>query len=289
MPDELSPMSILREAIKAVPEVKWALGVGGILAGVSLVPVLRVDPLVAVVGIIATLAFMSILVLFARASALGTSVIAVPAIIFTWFTLVLFMGWATGLSTSIFFNTPLPLQRWLTGEQKGIVQIDRGRPPKRQGEPTGQNYEKYVGVYESREIYTASRDTSRHITWDNGSGNSDPTGATSGQDGVHNSAILARSSTNLMTHMAASACRDLKIGEHIDWYLPSIDELYFLWQHKSEIGGFDDSGLPYSTYYWSSTEKTNLLAYAVRFSDGYKTEYGKGNQLSLRCIRASPE
>jgi hypothetical protein len=33
---DLSPLTVLRQAIRAVPAVKWALGVGGILATVAL-------------------------------------------------------------------------------------------------------------------------------------------------------------------------------------------------------------------------------------------------------------
>jgi hypothetical protein len=45
------------------------------------------------------------------------SAIAFPALIFTWFTLVMFIATTTSLFASVFFNQPLPLQKWLIGEE----------------------------------------------------------------------------------------------------------------------------------------------------------------------------
>ena len=117
MPDSVSPLPILREAIKAVPSVKWALGVGGLLAVIALVYMFQLEPRVAFVGLIVLFAFMSILVLFARASALASGATVWPALIFTWFTLIMFMATTMSLFGSVFFNSPLPLQKWLTGEE----------------------------------------------------------------------------------------------------------------------------------------------------------------------------
>lgn len=116
MLNELSPLSVLREATKAVPAVKWALGVGGLLAAVALVYVFKLDPRAAFVGILALLCFMGVLVIFARVAAQRSSAFAAPAMVFTWFALIMFMVTTTSLFTSVFFSRPLDLQGWLTGK-----------------------------------------------------------------------------------------------------------------------------------------------------------------------------
>ena len=110
-------MSILREAVRAVPAVRWALGVGGLLAVVALVYTLRLDPRAAFVGLLLLVCFMLILVLFARASRLPGGRTNGPALVLTWFVLCLFMATTGSLFSSVFFRAPLDLARWLTGEE----------------------------------------------------------------------------------------------------------------------------------------------------------------------------
>ena len=118
----LAPMDVLREAIIAVPAVKWALGVGGLLAVVTLVYSFKLDPLAGFVGLIVLFVFMTILVIFARVSAVEGRAIAAPALVFTWFTLLMFMATTFVLFTSVFSNCPAPLRKWLTGENPVIPQ-----------------------------------------------------------------------------------------------------------------------------------------------------------------------
>lgn len=117
MDTAISPLPVIREAMKAVPAIKWALGVGGLLATIALVYTFKLDARVAFVGLIVLLVFMGVLVIFARASTLASGVIAWPALVFAWFTLVMFMATSVSLFTSVFFRAPLDLQRWLTGEE----------------------------------------------------------------------------------------------------------------------------------------------------------------------------
>jgi hypothetical protein len=112
----LNPLSFLRQAIKAVPAVKYALGVGGIIAVIAIIYSFKIDIRVAFVGAIGMLLLMVMLVIFARVSALRGSALRVPAMAFTWFTLVLFMATAVLLFTSIFFQRPIDLTFWITGE-----------------------------------------------------------------------------------------------------------------------------------------------------------------------------
>lgn len=113
----LGLMALLREAVKAVPAVRYALGIGGVLAAVSLVFVLKIDPRIAFIGIVVTLIFMSILVIFANGAAAENDNIRLPSLVFTWFSLTLFMATGVCLFTSLFFSLPLNLTTWIVQAQ----------------------------------------------------------------------------------------------------------------------------------------------------------------------------
>jgi hypothetical protein len=131
---DISPLSVLRQAIVAVPAVKWALGVGGVLATVALVYTFNLNPRAAFIGLLLMFIFMGILVIFARASALRSGATYWPAMVFTWFVLIMFMATSASLFTSMFFSKPLDLQSWLTGTQANataatVAVVPRPEPP----------------------------------------------------------------------------------------------------------------------------------------------------------------
>lgn len=65
-----------------------------------------------------------------------------------------------------------------------------------------------------------------------------------------------------------------------DWFLPSLDELKFLYNNKHHVGDF--SQMPY----WTSTDFADDGAYVVSFLDGQVLEAGKSfSQPKLRCLR----
>jgi hypothetical protein len=111
----LAPISVLNEAVKAVPAVRYALGVGGIVAVIALIYTFPINPRVAFVGVVAMFVFMGVLVVFAAASTLRDGAIVWPALVFTWFVLIMFMATAASLFSCVFFGKPLDLQDWLTG------------------------------------------------------------------------------------------------------------------------------------------------------------------------------
>ncbi|MCL2832668.1 MAG: hypothetical protein FWD78_05825 [Treponema sp.] len=71
---------------------------------------------------------------------------------------------------------------------------------------------------------------------------------------------------------AAQQCLDLTIGGYNNWFLPSNDELGFMYTNLKtlKLGGFSDS------IYWSSTQQDKDYAHARNFSNGdYATNYPK--------------
>lgn len=118
----ITALSFLREAIKAVPAVRYALGVGGIAATVAIIVSFRIDPLVAFVGTVLILVLMGVLVVFARMTALAGPLMMMPALVFTWFTLIMFMTVTVLLCTSVFAAKPVDLQHWI-GVKKKLEQV----------------------------------------------------------------------------------------------------------------------------------------------------------------------
>jgi hypothetical protein len=100
------------------------------------------------------------------------------------------------------------------------------------------------------------------------------------------------SNTTLITSIqgagsyAAKICEDYTVTEGLvtysDWYLPSKDELYKLYENRVAIGGFAGGD------YWSSTEFDYDRAWVQIFSNdfGFQHYYGKGITLYVRAIRA---
>ena len=103
----LSPIQLLREAIKAVPALKYALGVAGLVAVIAIVGAFRVRPEIAVLGAIATLVLMVALLVFANLTKTAKKHFLFPAMVMMWSFLVLVIAAAGLLFCSTFFNWPM--------------------------------------------------------------------------------------------------------------------------------------------------------------------------------------
>ncbi|MCL7930443.1 DUF1566 domain-containing protein [Halomonas llamarensis] len=101
------------------------------------------------------------------------------------------------------------------------------------------------------------------------------------------------------TPNAAILCDDKTTGGHTDWYLPAIDELYFLWSQRNVLtGGLSGIGIITSTsvypdpyYYLSSSvqqdrrEGSNKL---MKFDDGNPGYGSRRFQYNVRAFRRIP-
>jgi hypothetical protein len=102
-----NPATILKEAIKSVPEVKWALAIAGIISVVAIVRVgWKIDPMVAVLGTIVMLVLMAVLVVFAKLSTTAATEFRYAIQVFMWASLLLTIAAAALLFTSVFFQWP---------------------------------------------------------------------------------------------------------------------------------------------------------------------------------------
>lgn len=89
---------------------------------------------------------------------------------------------------------------------------------------------------------------------------------------------------NSATFPAFKLCKDLSTGGYTDWYLPSREELSYLYNNRTQLESgpmtdFDWSG------YWSSREFTNNLSWYVHFSDGGVYTSTKTDTYRVRCMR----
>lgn len=102
----LNPFDILNPAIKAIPPVKWALGVAGILAALALGVVWFKSPPAALVGAGAMIFLMFLLALFGMAVRPGQDVLKSPAVVLTWAVVVLFIFFGCTTFTCVAFRWP---------------------------------------------------------------------------------------------------------------------------------------------------------------------------------------
>jgi len=104
-------------------------------------------------------------------------------------------------------------------------------------------------------------------------------GADRTEDGVYNTAQMTSSPV-------ASFIATLGAG----WYLPSIDELHLMFDHRYyvnktlRLGGY--TTLSIRRWYWSSTENIANSSYAYNFLLGYPTPSDKSDMDYIRGIRA---
>jgi len=156
----------------------------------------------------------------------------------------------------------------------------------------GQSYQggkiAYIDNTGKHGLIAAPEDQSTGIQWYNGSYFLVDTETSIGTGKNNTSRIVQMQGEG---SYAAKICYDLVLGGYDDWYLPSKDELNELYENRLEIGGFDYTGI-----YWSSSEGgpndygSYSNAWYQSFSNG--TQYGNTKYTSkdytyrVRAVRA---
>jgi hypothetical protein len=92
---------------------------------------------------------------------------------------------------------------------------------------------------------------------------------------------VSRSLGSRTWRAAKTTASSFRGGRFSDWYLPSKEELNYIYLNLQKAGVVNLG----SEVYWSSSEYNNYLAWSQRFSDGYQPYYGKDNSNSVRAIR----
>jgi hypothetical protein len=95
--------------------------------------------------------------------------------------------------------------------------------------------------------------------------------------GKANTALIVAGCADADT--AAKVAAAYSLGAFDDWYLPSKDELALLYAQKAVVGAFAPN------YYWSSTEKYELIAWSQYFVNGLRGDNDKDATLHVRAVR----
>jgi hypothetical protein len=113
MGQQSNQLNLLREAIKAIPAVKYALGVAGVAAAVALIAGFRIDYKVAVFGTIIMFVLMFVLVIFSWFSKHAGHGARPLAFTLAWLFVMLIGITSTLLVSSFFFQWPRPLENYV--------------------------------------------------------------------------------------------------------------------------------------------------------------------------------
>jgi len=132
-------------------------------------------------------------------------------------------------------------------------------------------------------------DLSTSQAWSNVSSTLIGASAQSSWDGLSNSNAIVGQAGH--TSSASALCLNSTNGGQSDWYLPSIDELSLLWHNRFNVNKSLSSitgatVLPFSAYYWSSTEFDYNLAWYFFFNDGLAYPNYKNYSYYVRAVRA---
>lgn len=102
----MSFVGIIREGVRAVPSVKYAVGVAAIAAVVALVVGWKIDLRIALAGVVVMFVLMTALLVFAGLNKLESPQVKYAAIFMMWVFVLLITSWASLLTSSVFFNAP---------------------------------------------------------------------------------------------------------------------------------------------------------------------------------------
>lgn len=111
------------------------------------------------------------------------------------------------------------------------------------------------------------------------------TGTAIGTGSANTDAIISQSSHSAS---AAQICRNYRIAEEGDWFLPSQDELDAIWDNLVDDGSgshSDVGGLAFD-YYWSSSESSNNFARTQYFGNGDQYDSFKTDTPRVRAVRS---
>jgi hypothetical protein len=125
----LSPYKILKEGIKAVPAVRYALGVAAIAAIIAIVSGFIKDFRVAILGTILMLGLMSALVVFSSLARTAAKDVRPLALVLAWGSVVLIIATSVLIFTGFFFQWPRPLDRYVEAVREKTTLIPPAAVP----------------------------------------------------------------------------------------------------------------------------------------------------------------
>ena len=117
----ISPFSILKDAQKSVPAVKYAAGVAGIAAVVAIVAGFRLDYRIAVFGTIIVFGLMFVLVIFSSFVAYSGPSVVMLSTFAAWSFLLITVAASLFLMTSYFFSWPRSIESYVDDQERAVT------------------------------------------------------------------------------------------------------------------------------------------------------------------------
>lgn len=125
----LTPGSFIRAARDAHPAFRYVLVVAGVAAIVVAFTNFGTNPATLVFGILAVFALVAVFLVVAQIPRVFKAHMALPALVFVWSVLLIAIASILFLTSSTFFNTPLPIRDVLIGILKPLPMIPPGPGP----------------------------------------------------------------------------------------------------------------------------------------------------------------
>lgn len=101
---------VLQMAMNAVPAVKYAAGISGIVASIAIISSFQLDYRIAVFGVVVMMVLMVALFIFSKLTAIANKHLLYPMLIMLWVFILITVLSAILLFTSVFFNYPIQLK-----------------------------------------------------------------------------------------------------------------------------------------------------------------------------------
>lgn len=132
----------------------------------------------------------------------------------------------------------------------------------------------YLEVFSTWNLVASTFEYEGYLKWK--TTNTSTTGTTSVTDGLANTNAM-----NNVDHPAAYYCATTMdgVGGFNDWYLPSKDELNFIYLNRHFLDKFTANN------YWSCTENTSLSSWYQNFTDGVQLSSYKTYSEYVRPVR----
>jgi len=112
----LNGLTVLADASKKVPSLKYALGVAGVVSILAIIATLRVDLRLAGLGFCVLIVFMVAVLVFSKLASLPGQTFRLPALLLMWFSVLITIVVPTLIATSVFRDWPLKLKHFAEPE-----------------------------------------------------------------------------------------------------------------------------------------------------------------------------
>lgn len=129
-------------------------------------------------------------------------------------------------------------------------------------------------------MFIPTTDQGTTSVWKTSAGTNDIT-----TDSAYDGRVNTNQVPNSATFPAFKVCKDLTVGGHNDWYLPSRAELDYLYSQRGQLVSSGNITDFQNGDYWSSTESNAGNAWQTDLTNGGIFAAPKTVDMYIRCVR----